>query len=493
MMKSKTQKISLFLIVFTFFGIAMRTDSFAQSKAQKIDNLLTEYTKYRRFNGTVLVAEKGKVILKKGYGLANMEWNIPNAPDTKFRIASITKPFTAMVILKLVEEGKISLESKLSDYLPYYRKDTGSKITIHQLLTHTAGVLDYHDIPTFFKEESRNTHKPKDFILKFCSHDPIFEPGEKYSYSSSGYFILGAIIEEVTGKPYAEALRENILDPLGLKNTCYDDMEIMVLNRAAGYAKKGMGYKIPLHYDMSIQYASGSLYSTAQDMYILDRALSENKLFSKVTYDLMFTSHAKLNAESSYGYGWEIGKTQFGQQTIGHTGSLKTFISIVQRIPEDGHLIVLFMNTGLDALHSSPLTRIYDTITSILYDKPYDLPKIPISEIVFDDIKNGKDIDNILTRVRAARENSQDKYTTSSREFFYIGRALVEEKLYENALKFLDLGLEFHPDSPILYHAIGEAYMEKGEKTMAIKSFAKSIELSPNFPWPMEKLKELKK
>ncbi len=195
-----------------------------QDKAAKIDEVMTAANKYRLFNGSVLVAENGKVIYKKGLGLAQMEWNIPNALDTKFRLGSITKQFTATLILQLVEQGKVKLDGKVSDYLPAYRKDIGEKVTIHQLLNHTSGIPSYTSLPGFFNDVSRNPFTVEDFVKKYASNNLEFEPGSKFSYNNSGYFLLGAIVEKVTGQTYEKALKERILDPVGMKNTGYDQL-----------------------------------------------------------------------------------------------------------------------------------------------------------------------------------------------------------------------------------------------------------------------------
>jgi CubicO group peptidase (beta-lactamase class C family) len=181
------------LVILTF-----QVSAVAQSKANRIDNLVSLYHKYGQFNGSVLVADNGKVLYQKGFGLANMEWTIPNSPDTKFRLGSITKQFTATLILQLVEQGKIKLDGKLTDYLPDYRKDTGDKVTIHNLLSHTSGIPSYTSLPGFFQNVSRNPFTVDDFIKKYASGELEFEPGTKFVYDNSGYFLLGAIVEKVT-------------------------------------------------------------------------------------------------------------------------------------------------------------------------------------------------------------------------------------------------------------------------------------------------------
>src|SRR4026209_1556284 len=207
------------VFVISAAGLAAQT---AAQKAKNIDEVMALASKYQTFNGAVLVAENGKVIYRKGLGLANMEWNIPNTPETRFRLGSITKQFTATLILQLVEQGKIKLDGKLSDYLPDYRKDVGEKVTIHQLLNHTSGIPSYTGLPGFFNEVSRNPYKVDEFVKQYASKDLEFEPGSKFSYNNSGYLLLGAIIEKVTGKPYEQVLKEKIFEPLGMKNSGYD-------------------------------------------------------------------------------------------------------------------------------------------------------------------------------------------------------------------------------------------------------------------------------
>src|SRR4028119_1902180 len=219
-------------------ALASQTSALAQEgKAKRIDEYMTRANKLRQFNGAVLVAENGKVIYKKGLGLANMEWNVPNETDTKFRLGSITKQFTATLIMQLVEQGKLKLDGKLSEYLPDYRKDVGDKVTIHHLLTHTSGIPSYTSLPNFMAEVSRNPFTPVEFVKNYASGDLEFEPGAKFRYNNSGYFLLGAIIEKVHGKPYEQVLKENVFEPLGMNNSGYDHHDAVLPKRASGYEK----------------------------------------------------------------------------------------------------------------------------------------------------------------------------------------------------------------------------------------------------------------
>src|SRR5687768_14695514 len=223
---------ALLLLLFIYPYVAL-----AQDRAAKIQEVLALAHKYRQFNGAVLVAENGKVVYRGAFGMANIEWGIPNTPDTKFRLGSITKQFTAMLTLQLVEQGKIKLDGKVSDYLPDYRKDIGEKVTVHHLLTHTSGIPSYTGQPGFFANVSRNPYKVSDFVKQYRSGNLEFEPGTKYAYTNYGYFLLGAIIERVTGKSYEQALKEMIFDKVGMKDTGYDLHDPLLQKRASGYAK----------------------------------------------------------------------------------------------------------------------------------------------------------------------------------------------------------------------------------------------------------------
>jgi len=256
---------------------------FSQSNSEKIDELVSSYYSLGKFNGTVLVAEKGEILLSKGYGYANFEWEIPNTPDTKFRIGSMTKQFTSMLIMQLYEEGKIDLHAPITCYLKYYRKETGDSITIHHLLTHMSGIPSFTDNPEFSDKIQFKKYEIKDFVINFCSNDLQFKPGSNYRYSNSGYFILGAIIEEVTGYSYEEELNKRIFVPLGMTGSGYDHHNVIITKRADGYRSTYDGIENAPYVNMMPPFAAGALYSTTEDLFLWDRALYSNQLINEET------------------------------------------------------------------------------------------------------------------------------------------------------------------------------------------------------------------
>jgi CubicO group peptidase (beta-lactamase class C family) len=456
--------------------LAFQTSAFAQDKAAKIDQLISLYHKYGQFNGSALVADNGKVIYKKGVGLANMEWNIPNTPDTKFRLGSITKQFTATLILQLAEQGKIKLDGKLIDYLPEYRKDTGAKVTIHNLLSHTSGIPSYTSLPGFFANVSRNPFTVDDFIKKYASGDLEFEPGTKFVYDNSGYFLLGALIEKVTGKPYEQVLKENIFDPVGMKNSGYDHWKTIIGKRATGYTQTPRGYETAPYLDMSIPYAAGSLYSTVEDLYLWDQALYGEKLLSAKSKELMFKPN--LN---NYGYGFVIMNatlappTKLAVPVIRHGGGINGFNTTLLRMTNEKRLIVLLDN----AEHGQYLDKMALGIMSVLYDQPYDAPKQSIATVLIKSILE-KDVASAVKEYRALKAGATAaEYDFGEMELNRLGYQLLQMKKVSEAIEIFKLNVEMYPQAANAYDSLGEAYMISGDKESSIANYKKSLELDP--------------
>ena len=467
--------IKLKLTIFTaILLLGCHAAALAQDHAAKIQEVLTLAQKYKQFNGSALVAENGKVIYKGGFGLANMEWNIPNTPDTKFRLGSITKQFTATLTMQLVEQGKIKLDAKISDYLPDYRKDIGEKVTIHQLLTHTSGIPSYTGQPGFVENVSRNPYKVDDFVKKYASGDLEFEPGSKYSYNNSGYFLLGAIIEHVTGKPYEQVLKENIFDPLGMKNTGYDHHDTIIPKRATGYSKTPDGYTNAGYLDMSIPYAAGSIYSTVEDLYLWDQALYTDKLVSAQSKALMYKPFLQ-----DYAYGWVVQNASFKQDgkdvpVIRHGGGINGFTTTIVRFPQEKNLIVLLDNTG-----TGYLDRLSDSIAKILYNQPYEQPKISIVPVLAKTIAE-KGIAAGVAQYRDLKAKESATYDFSEAELNQLGYGLLRTGKPREAIEIFKLNVEAYPQGFNTYDSLGDAYVAINERELAKQNYKKSVELNPN-------------
>lgn len=475
-----SKKVHLFSILIVILFL-VQIPLLAQDKATIIDQLMNKYYDYEIFNGTVLVAENSKVIYKNGFGWANMEWKILNKPDTKFRLGSITKQFTSILIMQLVEEGKIKLDGKLSDYVPDYPKEAGEKVTVFHLLNHTSGIPSYTGLPKFFEEKSRDPYSPDEFIKTFWEMDFEFEPGSKYRYNNSGYFLLGVIIEKVTGKPYEKVLQEKILEPLGLKDSGYDHHETILERRAAAYEKSPGGYVNAAYLDMSLPYAAGSLYSTVEDLYKWDQVLYTDKLISNQSKKKMFTPF--LN---NYAFGWTVRKIKVADgidsiSVIAHGGGINGFNTLITRLVDDKHLIVLLNNTG-----GTNLGEMSNNITNILYNQPFDLPKMPLSKVL-SDAKSESELVNSINEYKKSKE----KFAVNEREINNLGYQMLESGKLEEAIHIFKFNVDTYPKSANTYDSLGEAYLTKGEKEKAIQLYKKALEVNPRLESAKNMLKKL--
>lgn len=461
--------IAVFAICFNFIAIH------GQSKADKIETLLKKYVENDQFNGAVLVAEGGDVIYSNGFGMANFEHNVPNKTDTKFRIASITKQFTAALILQLVEEGKLELDKPISAYLPNYKGPAADVVTIHHLLTHTSGIPSYTSFPGFFESSSRDPYTPDELIKTFQDSTLQFTPGEKFVYNNSGYVLLGRIIEEVTGKTYEQVLQERIFDPLGMTNSGYDHSKNILKNRAAGYEREGDQLINAPYLDMSLPYAAGSIYSTVEDLYLWDQALYGNKILSEESKKLMFAHHIPAG-NGFYGYGWGLGKQPLGKtkdsvEVMAHSGGINGFNTLITRYPESRNFVVLLNNTG-----STDLDAMTNNINSILHGLEVETPKKSIAREVTT-IFMDKGAAAGLARIKELQANPA--YEVKEDAMNSLGYQLLQNGKHKEAIAVFQFNVAQFPDSWNVYDSLGEAYMVDGQKDLAIKNYKKSIEMNP--------------
>lgn len=477
--------IKYFIYIYFLFALFFLTHHvFSQDKVQKIDELVQKYYELGEINGAVLVSEGGKVIYAKGIGYADIENKIPNNADTKFRLASVTKQFTAALILQLAEEGKLKLDGKLSDYLPYYRKDIGSRITIHQILSHTSGLTNYTDNAVFMtsKEVVQKT-EPKDFILKYCSDSTLkFEPGTSWAYSNSGYFILGAVIEELTGKKYGDVLEERIFSPLGMTNSGYDQSDKTYENKAKGYENSFAGVSPARDIDMTIPFAAGSIYSTVNDMFKWDQSLYTKRILSDESRKKMFTP--VLN---NYGYGFGILDKEINGSTkkiITHSGGIFGFNTLITRFVDDNNTIIV-LNNYYDA-SSGPLTG---GIANILYGTDAPRPKEDLTKQFITLIKD-KGINDAVTEIKKLKED-KEKYKSSEGNINNLGYMLLQQGKVKESVEVFKLNTEWFPESANVYDSYGEALAAAGDIDNAILNYKKSIELNPNNEGGKEMLKKL--
>ncbi|SDS15783.1 CubicO group peptidase, beta-lactamase class C family [Polaribacter sp. KT25b] len=347
----------LTVICVFFFNVSQ-----AQSLASKIDKILTNQFKNNETGVSALVAKDGKVLYRKAFGKANLELDVDMTSDNVFEIGSITKQFTSVSILMLLEEGKLSLDDEITKFIPDYPTN-GNKITIHHLLTHTSGIKSYTSMQSF-GEIATIDKTPLEFINFFKNEPMDFDPGEKYLYNNSAYFILGYIIEKVSGISYEKFLQERIFDKINMKSSYYGSHTKLIKNRASGY-EKGADFVNAQYISLTLPYAAGSIMSTVDDMLKWQTAITNNVFVKKETIAKAFTNYTLNNGDKiNYGYGWSLDELN-DVPTIEHGGAIPGYLSMGVFVPSENVYVILFSNCGCQSPTNTALE-----IAALAINKP---------------------------------------------------------------------------------------------------------------------------
>jgi CubicO group peptidase (beta-lactamase class C family) len=327
----------------------------------KIDSVITDFTTSDIFSGAVLIAKNEDVLLSKGYGLADREWDIPNTPQTKFLIGSVTKQFTAMGILLLQEQGKLTIQDPLCMYITDC-PDAWKDITIFHLLTHTSGIPDYINGVPGFPTTQRQKTSPQQLIFGFKEKALSFKPGSHWSYSNSGYVLLGFIINKVSNHQYPVFLNEAIFEPLELTNTSYAFDAKVVKQFAKGYISPTTKADI---FDISEFYAAGGLYSTVEDLHRWNQLLFGGKVVKAETLDAMFKAVVSTGQSApfdQYVFGLSV-TTEQGHPIYFHPGGAPGFAAVMAYLPEEKMSIIILSNS-----QNSQLDQIYPVLLKSMLD-----------------------------------------------------------------------------------------------------------------------------
>ena len=338
--------LMLVMISFLTLDVSAQTLNTKQLTAE-FDKMLSEKFKPGETGCAALVAKNGQIIYRKAFGMADIELNVPMQPDMVFRIGSITKQFTAVAILQLMEQGKLSLQDDITKFIPDYPTQAYT-ITIEHLLTHTSGIKSLTNIPELEKY-NKTDMKPGEVIDLFKNQPMEFAPGTKYNYNNSGFFLLGFIIEKVSGKTYAEYIQDNFFTPLGMTGSCYGSNTKIIKNRASGYQPGKDGVENAEYLSMLLPYAAGSIQSTVEDLFKWNQAVHSYKLVKKETLDKAFTEYKLTNGKGTgYGYGWALSQIQ-GSPTIEHGGGINGYLTSGIYLPQEDVFVALFLNSTAKA------------------------------------------------------------------------------------------------------------------------------------------------
>jgi CubicO group peptidase (beta-lactamase class C family) len=367
--------ISVMLMLISFTSSA-QTLNIKQLTAE-LDKMLSEQFKPGETGCTALVAKNGQIIYKKAFGMADLELNVPMQPDMVFRIGSITKQFTAIAILQLMEQGKLSIDDDITKFIPDYPTQA-YHISIGHLLTHTSGIKSYTNMPDFDKY-SKTDMKPEELIDLFKNQPMEFAPGTKWNYNNSGFFLLGYIIEKVTGKSYQDYIQDNFFTPLGMTSSCYGSDTRIIKNRASGYGPGKDGIENAEYLSMLLPYSAGSIMSTIDDLYRWHSALYSYKLVSKETLDRAHTEYKLADGRGThYGYGWFLSQLQ-GSRTIEHGGGINGYLTSSVYLPDEDVFVALFSNSTTKAPEFTSLR-----MAALAIGKPLKTIEIKLDETALD-------------------------------------------------------------------------------------------------------------
>jgi CubicO group peptidase (beta-lactamase class C family) len=372
-------KIKLILLTILVMAFTLNTSAQLNTKAMnaEFDKLLSSQFKPGETGCAALVAIKGQIIYKKAFGMANLELNVPMQSDMVFRIGSITKQFTAIAILQLMEQGKLSLQDDITKFIPDYPTQA-YKITVENLLTHTSGIKAYTDVPEFMKYIMEDL-KPQEVIDKFKNLPMEFAPGTKWNYSNSGFFLLGYIIEKVSGMKYQDYIEQNLFKPAGMTNSLYGSNTKIIKNRACPYQPDGDNTVNADYMSMLLPYSAGSIMSTVEDLYKWNRALVSDKFVKRETLEKAWTEYKLSDGKGThYGYGWFLSQVQ-GSPSIEHGGGINGYLTNGIYLPKEDVFVAVFSNNtakGPDAVSTK--------MAAIAIGKPFTLTETPVPADIID-------------------------------------------------------------------------------------------------------------
>ena len=325
-------RVTTFLVV---AGSCLAQDS------SRMDQIVQSYVANRQFMGSVLVARGSQVLLSKGYGSANLEWEVPNSPNTKFRLGSITKQFTAASILALEERSKLNINDPVKKYVPD-APPTWEKITIFHVLTHTSGIPSFTSFVDYPKLEPFPT-TAEQLVARFRDKPLEFQSGEKWNYSNSGYVLLTYLIEKISGTSYEQFVRENIFAPLGMQDSGYDSNSAMIPHRASGYTRNNDKFENAGFIHMSVPQGAGALYSTTEDLLKWEQGLFGGKVLQAASLEKMTTPF-----KNNYAFGLQV-DTVGGHKIMDHGGGIEGFNTELAYYPDDKLIVAVLGNVNGNA------------------------------------------------------------------------------------------------------------------------------------------------
>ena len=459
----------------------------SQDNIQKLNNYYDRLAKDGLFNGNVLIAEDGEIIFRRSIGVSNIEDGTKLTLQSKFRIGSVSKQFTAMAIMILKKQGKLNYSDKLVKYFPALPYDD---VTIKHLLTHTGGLPAYEAMFRAHWDRSKiadnkalmqllQTHKPK-------KH---FKAGERWAYSNLGYVLLAEIVQKVSKTPLREFIKKEIFLPLDMSESLLYSQKRndSMTNRVYGFRSSGIGNnRLFDQHILGGMSGDGSIYSTVSDLLKYEQALYTEKLVPYSMLEEAF-SPVVMNDGSTYEYGYGLGtkKNKHGEQIVHHGGRFVGFVSRFHRNISKKRFIVILTNNTSDHTKS-----FLNGTISILDNEQYDYPKLPYVNIFYKSLSE-KGYEFAEKEYYLNKEKHPDKYDFSERSFNGLGYTLIRNNDLKHAIKVFELNMKEHPNSANTYDSLAESYLKNKDQRNAIKYYKQALKLDPSMQSARKALIEL--
>jgi CubicO group peptidase (beta-lactamase class C family) len=473
------------LILYVFFFLAgFLSKAQAPNAVKLIDSTMELYAR-ENFSGVVLVAKGKQVLFEKAYGEADKEKHVSNTTATRFNIASMGKSFTATMIMKLVEEGKINVNDPIDNYLPQYKIPNGNLITTHYLLTHTSGLSNYMLHPDF--SVKKDQYVTLDSVMRLVADMPLTftKPGESWRYSNSGFIVLGKLLEKITGKSYDENLK-NLFKSIGMGKPLFP-RKYEAPNTALPYylvSTKKFTNEIP--FESGTPYSDGGVQCSASDIYKFALAVCENKILSKDTRAIMLKPYNKAG-RGTYSYGWTGSVDDKGRIFSGHSGGSLTFSSELRMNVDDQYIVVVLSNVPTNT------NRIINGIMETLYTGTNGwFPKKPLANLMFE-IVDEKGVAYLKENLDTIMKKGGYPVFRNAGPLIPTSEMLTKFKMYEEALQVLQFAASKFPEDAAPHNGMGDTYKAMGDQIKAIESFKKASLLDPKDEYSISQLRQFQK
>jgi len=456
----------LFILIFIHCTCSLDAQIESSPKAKVIDSLLTICYNNGTFNGVALVADQGEVILHDAYGFSELDSRTPLQLTDRFCIGSMTKQFTSVLILQLQDSGLLDVHEPLSDYLPEFSEKTFADITLHHLLTHTSGLGNFTSHPDFDKSRPYTEQE----MFAFIKHPLLFKAGTEWSYSNSGYYLLGKIAERVTKQKYGNLLEEKIFGPLGMESSSFDPIW-PVENAAHGHQRTVKGMAPMPTYALSTLLSTGGIFSTAQDLFLWAQAMDGNSLLSAESKEILL--NPILN-DYACGLFVKRGRDENGREfeRYFHGGMIQGYHAfMLKRIPQKQVVILL------DNCYNQEIPTIKNRIWSALVEEDVKPVKPKLSNLLYRAC-SGDSLAYWMDAIASNPMSFEDQYTVEEYDTNTVAYRLMEAERYEEAELLFAFNIKHHPQSWNVYDSMGELYLKQGAHAKAKKMYSKSLELN---------------